>query len=134
MIRILASLLIASSLLASSHVFASELQAGGGEPGAALLRHFEAIRSGDANRISGGMHPDQRAKVGKDLDRAIVMLQALMPNNVHINGGSVHGDIAKVLFTGNIGSYVSKNSAQMVLVNGRWMANAINFNCGKKGC
>lgn len=140
MIRMIIALLLSGSLFISAHVVARELPAGGGEPAAALLQHFAAIRSGDANRIISGLHPDQPTQTSAVVDgkfqdeRFLHFLQAVLPPQISISGGHIHGDHATVLFTGNIGNYVSKNSAQMVRINGRWLVKGINFNCAAKGC
>lgn len=127
LITILAAVLLSVGTI----VVAADLPAGGGEPGAALLRHFEAIRSGDAERIKSETHPDQHAQLDAiiadgEFEMMIGMMQAFLPDNVVVSGGSVDGESAEVRFTGDMDGEPAKGTAKMAMVEGRWLVNDIS--------
>jgi hypothetical protein len=116
----------------STASLAADLPADGGEPGAALLRHFEAIRSGDAERIKSETHPDQHAQLDAviadgEFEMMIGMMQAFLPENVTVSGGSVDGDSAEVHFSGDMDGEPAKGTAKMQMVEGRWLVNDISI-------
>jgi hypothetical protein len=131
MIRYLFQSLTALVLLSAGIALAAELPAGGGEPGAALLRHFEAIRSGDPTRIRAEIHPDEHAQMDAiiaagEFEMMIGMMQAFTPDNIAVTGGSVEGDSAQLQFTGDMDGKPVKGHAELVRLDGRWLVNGIN--------
>ncbi|HRQ66001.1 MAG TPA: hypothetical protein PKZ76_14255 [Xanthomonadaceae bacterium] len=130
--RILTAAALIVLLLGTSVGFAAELPTGGGEPGAALLRHFEAVRSGDANRIKEETHPDEHAMLDAaiasgEFEMMIDFMQAFLPDNVAVHGGTSDGDGAEVSFSGDMDGAPVKGTATMARVNGRWMVQGISM-------
>lgn len=128
----LITILAAFMLSVGTVAVAADLPAGGGEPGAALLRHFEAIRSGDAERIKSETHPDQHAQLDAaiadgEFEMMIGMMQAFLPENVAVSSGSVDGESAEVQFTGDMDGEPVKGTAKMQTVGGRWLVNDISL-------
>jgi hypothetical protein len=130
--RILTAVAVIVLLLGSPVGVAAELPAGGGEAGAALLRHFDAVRSGDANRIKEETHPDEHAMLDAaiasgEFEMMIDFMQAFLPDNVTVNGGTADGDSAEVHFTGDMDGAPVKGTANMARVDGRWMVQGISM-------
>jgi len=75
----------------------------GGEPGKAVLRHFELLNSGDWEGLKASAHPEGRSMMeeseasGEHLEM-LEMLRAFAPRNIRLTGGSVSGDTANVTF------------------------------------
>jgi hypothetical protein len=133
MIPFIRSIALAALLaLASGATVAAELPSGGGEPGAALLSHFDAIRSGDAERIKSETHPDEHAQLDAiiaegEFEMMIGMMQAFLPDNVVVTGGSVEGDDAEVNFNGDMDGEPTKGTAKLSRVDGRWLVHGVSL-------
>ena len=133
MTRFFTTLLLVSGLFATGQTMADELPPGGGAPGAALMRFFEALQAQDIDRIAAA-HPELGAELKAEPHRAFFFITALTPTNPTIVGGSMSGHNAKVLYSSEHGNdYVSMNRAQMERVGGQWLIKNILLNCGK-GC
>lgn len=124
--------LLAALLLGSSLVHGQDLGAGGGEPGKALLAHFDAIRGGDVEKLRGEMHPDNHAQLDEmiksgEVDMVIGMMQAFTPDEVTITGGTVDGDSAELQFTGKMDGEAAKGSATLGKAGDRWLVKKVRM-------
>lgn len=57
----------------------------------------------------------------------IDFMQAFLPDNVTVNGGTADGDSAEVHFTGDMDGAPVKGTANMARVDGRWMVQGISM-------
>jgi ankyrin repeat protein len=75
----------------------------GGEPGKAVLLHYELLEAGDWDQLKASSHPEGRAMMeeseaaGEHLE-LFEMLRIFSPQDVRITGGTVSGDTAYVTF------------------------------------
>ena len=124
--------LFAALLLGTSLACAQDLGAGGGEPGKALLAHFDAVRSGDVDKLRGEMHPDNHAQLDEmiksgEVGMVINMMQAFTPDEVTITGGKIDGDSAEVQFTGKMDGEAANGSAMLGKAGDRWLVKKVKM-------
>jgi hypothetical protein len=123
---------IAIVLSLSAVTLASEAAADGGDPGAALLRHFAAIDSGDAERIKAETHPAEHAMLDEaiaagEFGMLIGMMQAMMPRNISLQGATVDGDTAELAFTGDLDGEPVRGKASLGRVDDAWRVSGVSF-------
>ncbi len=124
--------LLAILLLGIGSALAQDLGAGGGEPGKALLAHFEATRSGDVDRIRGEMHPDNHAQLDEmiaagEADMIIGMMKMMTPDEITVSGGRIDGDSAEVEFSGKSEGSAVTGSASLGNSGDRWLVKKVNM-------
>jgi hypothetical protein len=105
-----------------------KIAAGGGEIGKALVAHFEAMASGDKERLLAMTPPDRRAETKAMMDdpEATAMLgflAAMAPREVRVTGGVVDGDTAVVDYEGVRDGAKVRGSIDGMRVDGRWYFN-----------
>jgi hypothetical protein len=123
---------LAALLLGMGAAVAAELGAGGGEPGKALLAHFDAIRSGDMARIRAEMHPDNIPQLDEmvaagEAEGMIGLMQMFTPDEVSVSGGSSEGDSAEVQFSGAMDGETVKGTATLGRSEGRWLVQKVRM-------
>lgn len=119
-------------LLSLGSAFAQSLPADGGAPGAALLAHFDAVASGEADRIRAETHPDNHAKLDEmiasgEFPEIVSMMQAFTPTDIAISGGQMDGDSATVDFTGTMDGEATGGSATLAKVGERWLVQRVKM-------
>jgi hypothetical protein len=105
-----------------------KIPAGGGEIGKALVAHFEAMASGDKQRLQEATPPDRRAEQKEMMEapEAAAMLgflAAMAPREVRVTGGVVDGDTAVVDYEGVRDGGKVRGSIDGMRVDGRWYFN-----------
>jgi hypothetical protein len=105
-----------------------KIAAGGGEIGKALVAHFEAMASGDKERLLAMTPPDRRAETKAMMDdpEATAMLgflAAMAPREVRVTGGVVDGDTAVVDYEGVRDGAKVRGSIDGTRMEGRWYFN-----------
>ncbi len=122
-------------LLSLGTALAQSLPADGGAPGAALLAHFAAVASGEAERIRAETHPDNHAQLDEmiasgEFPEIVSMMQAFTPTDIAISGGQVEGDTATVNFTGSMDGEATGGSATLAKVGERWLVQKVKMGNG----
>ncbi len=105
-----------------------KIAAGGGEIGKALLAHFEAMASGDKQRLLAMTPPERRAeqKAMMDAPEAAAMLgflAAMAPREVRVTGGVIDGETAVVDYEGVRDGATVRGSIDGTRLEGRWYFN-----------
>lgn len=101
------------------------LPADGGEPGKAVILHFEALEAGDWERLKASAHPEGRAMMeeseasGEHLEM-FEMLRAFAPKNIRITGGTVSGDTAHVNYEAEENGTTATGVATVIRFEDQW--------------
>jgi len=124
--------LVAALILGVGSAVAQDLGAGGGEPGKALIAHFDATRSGEVDRVRAEMHPENHAQLDEmiaagEADMILGMMKMMTPDEITITGGRIDGDSAEVEFTGSSDGDATRGSASLGKVDGRWLVKKVKM-------
>ncbi len=108
---------------------------GGRDLGTALLAHFEAMASGDKQRIFAMAPPDRRAEqesmmADPQAEALLGFLAATTPRKVKVTGGTIDGDRATLDFTGENEGKKVKGTVEGTRVEGRWYFNDVSTSSG----
>lgn len=98
------------------------LAAGGGEPGAAYAKYLAAMRAGDLKKIRPLVAKKRVADMDRpDFKEMLGMIQAMMPKDVKVTGGTVSGNTATLAATGkNDDGSATKGTVTMTKEDGAW--------------
>lgn len=124
--------LVAALILGVGSAVAQDLGAGGGEPGKALIAHFDATRSGEVDRVRAEMHPENHAQLDEmiaagEADMILGMMKMMTPDEITITGGRIDGDSAEVEFTGNSDGNPVTGAASLGKSGDRWLVKKVNM-------
>lgn len=104
---------------------ATPLPPDGGEPGKAVLAHFEALLGGDFESLKSISHPEARAMMEQsetdgDHMEMLEFLQEISPRNLTVKGGVVMGDNAEIEFEAEEDGRPVRGTAEVVRHDGNW--------------
>ena len=97
----------------------------GGEPGKAVLLHFQLLAAGDWEGLKARAHPEGRAMMeeseatGEHVEM-LEMLRAFAPQNVRITGGTVSGDTARVNYEADENGASVSGIATVIRFEDQW--------------